>query len=261
MIAFTREVSPAIGQCELTHMNRMPIDADRAQRQHEAFEEALRQLGCSVRRLPPAPDLPDGVFVQDIAVVLDEVAIIANPGAESRRAEIPSVAKAVGLEQSLRYIESPGTLDGGDVLPIGRTIYIGRSQRTNEAGARQFAAVAWPNGYQVRLVTPTGCLHLQSAATVVADGTLLVNPQWIDPADFAEYDLIEIDPSEPFAANALCVRNTVLYPAAFPRTQARMEARGIKVSPLDLSELANAEGGVTCCCILVPTPVAIGNVS
>jgi dimethylargininase len=255
MIAFTREVSPAIGRCELTHMGRVPIDATRAQHQHKAFEDALRQLGCRVRRLPAAPALPDGVFVQDIAVVLDEVAIIAQPGAESRRAEISSVADALGPVRALEIIESPGTLDGGDVLPIGRTIYIGRSQRTNEEGIRQFAAAVRPHGYEVREVKLKGCLHLQSAATVVADRTLLINPHWIDPSVFAEYRLIEIDPSEPFAANALRVNNAILYPSAFPRTQAKLQARGITVIPLDLSELAKAEGGVTCCCILVPAPI------
>jgi dimethylargininase len=252
MIAFTREVSPAIGQCELTHMDRVPIDVTQAQRQHRAFEHALAQLGCTVRRLPAASAMPDGVFVQDIAVVLDELAIIASPGAASRRAEIPSVADALGPLRRLHFIESPGTLDGGDVLPIGRTIYVGRSQRTNEDGVRQFSAAVRPHGYQVREVTPTGCLHLQSAATVVADGLLLVNSQWIDPSLFAEFELIEIDPTEPFAANALRVNKAVVYPSAFPRTCAELESRVISVFPLDLSELAKAEGGVTCCCILVP---------
>ena len=253
MIAFTREVSPAIGQCELTHMGRVPIDAARAQRQHEAFEDALKELGCSVRRLPAAPKSPDGVFVQDIAIVLDEVAIIAHPGAESRRAEIASVAEGLRPLRQLRFIEAPGTLDGGDVLPIGRAIYVGRSRRTNEEGVRQFTAAVQKYGYEVRETKPTGCLHLQSAATVVADRTLLINPLWIDPSVFAEYKLIEIDPSEPFAANALRVTNKVLYPSAFPLTLAKIEEGGIKVKTVDMSELAKAEGGVTCCCILVPT--------
>ena len=231
---------------------REPIDLDAARRQHRAFEDVLRELNCDVRRLPDTPELPDAVFVQDAAIVFNEVAIIARPGAESRRAETASVAKALAPFRSLKYIEPPGTLDGGDVICIGRDVFVGQSARTNSPGIRQLGELLRPFGYSVHPILITGCLHLQSATTLIADRTCLVNRQWVDPNAFGKIDTIEIDPTEPFAANALRVGDSVVYPSSFPRTRARLETRGIKVVAVDMSELAKAEGGVTCCCILVP---------
>jgi dimethylargininase len=252
MVALTREVSPTIDWCELTHLSRQPIDLARAQAQHTAFEQALVQLGCTIRRVPPAPDLPDAVFVQDAALVFDEVGVITRPGAESRRAETTAVAAALQSLRPLRFIESPATLDGGDVVCLGRSVVVGRTARTNAEGARQLADILGPFGYAVRTVTPTGCLHLQTAVTPVADHVVLVNRAWIDPSALSDFEVIDVDPAEPFAANALRVEEAIVYPAAFPRTRARLEARGLRVVPVDMSELAKAEAGVTCCCILVP---------
>ncbi|HKA07175.1 MAG TPA: hypothetical protein VKD71_07945 [Gemmataceae bacterium] len=255
MIALTREVSPAIDRCELTHLSRAPIDVRRARVQHEAFERALVQLGCTIRRVPPAPDLPDAVFVQDAALVFDEVAVITRPGAESRRAETETVAAALEQFRPLQFIEPPGTLDGGDVVCLGRSVFVGRTARTNDEGARQLADLLRPLGYSVRSVTPAGCLHLQTAVTPVgdvSDRVLLVNPEWIDPRVFGEPEVIEVNPAESFGANALRVGEAIMYPAAFSRTRARLEERGFKVVTVDMSELAKAEAGVTCCCILVP---------
>jgi dimethylargininase len=251
VIAFTREVSPAIARCELTHLARMPIDLHRARCQHEAVEETLRGLGCTVEHLPPLPESPDGVFVQDAAIVFEEVAVIARPGAESRRGETASVAAALAKHRPLRFIEPPGTLDGGDVVTVGRLVYIGQTARTNAEGKRQLAELLRPFGYKVREVSPTGCLHLQTAVTPVADDVLLVNREWVDPRLFDAVELIGVDPAEPFAANALRVGEAIVYPDAFPRTRARLEDRGFRVVAVDLSELAKAEAGVTCCCILV----------
>jgi dimethylargininase len=251
VIAFTREVSPAIGQCELTHLDRVSIDLDRARAQHAAFERALERLGCTVRRLPPAPELPDAVFVQDTAVVLDEVAILARPGAASRRPEVESVASALDAIRPLRSIESPGTLDGGDVVCLGRRLFVGQTARTNADGARQLAQLVRPFGYDVRPVPVTGCLHLQSAVTPVADGVLLVNRAWVDPGLFGAVEVVDVDPAEPFGANALRVGQTVVYPTGFPATRGRLEARGLAVAPVDMSELAKAEAGVTCCCLII----------
>lgn len=251
MIAFTREVSPAIDRCELTHVARVPIDLDRARAQHAAFEQALTGLGCEIRRLPPAPDLPDAVFVQDTAVVLDEVAILARLGAASRRPEVASVAATLGPFRPLRRIEAPGTLDGGDVVRIGRRLFVGQTARTNADGIRQLADLVRPFGYDVEPVPVTGCLHLQSAATPVADGLLLVNRAWVNPAQFGDVGVIDVDPGEPFAANALRVGQAIVYPTSFPATRARLEASGLLVEGVDLSELAKAEGGVTCCSLMV----------
>src|SRR5262245_40916219 len=252
MIAFTREVSPSVDRCELTHLARVPIDLERARLQHRAYEDALRQAGCRVHRLPDEPDLPDAVFVSDTAIVLDEVAAIARPGAASRRAETATVADALSRYRPLRRIEAPGTLDGGDVIRIGRTLYVGQSARTNAAGIRQLATLLRSFDYAIQPVPFAGCLHLQTAVTPVAARTLLVNRAWVDPAAFADVELIDVDPAEPFGANALWVGNLVLYPADCPRTRPRLEARGITVVPVDMTELAKAEAGVTCCCLLVP---------
>jgi dimethylargininase len=252
MVALTREVSPTIDRCELTHLSWSPIDLGRARAQHAAFERVLVQLGCTIRRVPPAPDMPDAVFVQDAALVFDEVAIITRPGAESRRAETASVAATLAPLRPLRSIEPPATLDGGDVVSLGRSVFVGQTARTNEEGASQLADLLRPLGYFVRSVTPTGCLHLQTAVTPVANRVLLVNPDWIDSMVFGDLDVIEVDPAESFGANALRVGETIVYPAAFQRTRARMVDRGLKVVTVDLSELAKAEAGVTCCCILVP---------
>jgi dimethylargininase len=255
MIAFTRQVSPSITRCELTHLSRDPIDLGRARAQHQAYEAALTSLGCTVRRLTETPDLPDAVFVQDAALVFDEVAIITRPGAESRRAETATVAEALAAHRPLRFIELPGTLDGGDVVCLDRSVFVGRTARTSADGCRQLAGILEPLGYRVTVVVPTGCLHLQTAVTPVADGVILVNPDWIDPGVFGNVEVIEINPAEPFAANALRIGGTLIHPASFPRTRARLEAHGLKVIPVDVSELAKAEAGVTCCCLLVPASV------
>jgi dimethylargininase len=253
LLAFTREVSPNIGRCELTHLAREAIDGARADSQHRRFEECLASLGCEIRRLPPAPELPDAVFVQDTCVVFDELAVIARPGAESRRAETATMAQALTAFRPLHAIEPPGTLDGGDVLCLGKRVFVGLSSRTNQAGIEQLRANLKPHEYTVTPVNLAGCLHLQSAATAVAENTILVNRSWVDPQVFGEVSFIDVDPAEPMAANALLVRNAVVYPAAFPRTKRRLEARGVVVRTVDVSELAKAEGGVTCCCVLLET--------
>jgi len=250
LIALTRELSPRIAECELTHRRRQPIDLARARAQHRAYEDALSALGCAVLRLPASADLADSVFVEDAAVVLDEVAVLARPGAASRRPELEEVAAALAPYRRLVRIEAPGTLDGGDVLRIGRRLFVGLSSRTDEAGCGQLRAALAPFGYGVQPVPVEGCLHLKSAATAVGEDSLLLNPRWVDGAAFSRLRLVEVDPEEPDGANALLVGSTVLYPIAFPRTLARLQARGLAVVPVDASELAKAEGGLTCCSLL-----------
>jgi dimethylargininase len=252
-IALTRPVSASISACELTHLDRQPIDLERARAQHHRYEETLAELGCQIERLPEEPDLPDAVFVEDAAVVLDELAIITRPGAASRRPETRTVARALGQYRPLATIEPPGTLDGGDVLHVGRTFYVGLSQRSNRSGIEQMRDLLTPLGYIVRCVPVQGCLHLKSAVTRVAEETLLINRDWIDGEAFPQLDLVDIDPLEPYAANALTIDGAVIYAAAYPRTRERLEARGISVQAVDVSELAKAEGAVTCCSLVFPT--------
>ena len=250
LIAITRGVSLSIGRCELTHLPREPIDLERARAQHRRYEEALASLGCEIHRLPAEPTMPDSVFVEDTAVVLDELAIITRPGAASRRPETAAVAEALRPYRRLFRIEPPGTLDGGDVLRIGKMVFVGLSRRTDRAGIEQLRDLLDPFGYAVKGVRVKGCLHLKSAVTQVAEETLLINPAWVNAGAFGAMELIEVDPSEPFAANALLVGETAVYPAAYPRTVERLGAHGIRVRIIDISELAKAEGGVTCCSLI-----------
>jgi dimethylargininase len=250
-IAITRKVSPAIMRCELTHLKREPIDVVRAIEQHSAYERALSGLGCRVVSLPEEPDLPDSVFVEDTAVVFDELAVITRPGAESRRAETVSVAQVLANYRPIATIDSPGTLDGGDVLRLDRRVLVGLSRRTNREGADQLRALLSPHGYAIEALPIAGCLHLKSAVTQVALDTVLINPSWVEPSAFTGFRRIEIDPAEPYAANALLIGDTVLYPTAFRRTAARLKRQGIRLASVDVSEIAKAEGAVTCCSLIL----------
>jgi dimethylargininase len=251
LIALTRAVSPSIAECELTHVAREPIDVARAVQQHCAYEQALVAAGCRAEHVPAEPALPDAVFVEDAAVVFDELAVLTRPGAASRRPEVASLALALAAYRTLEAIEAPGTLDGGDVLILGRQVYVGIGGRTNSDGAFQFKALLDPHGYSVRMVEVRGCLHLKSAVTRIEESAVLLNPRWVDVHVFDDVECVEVEPSEPYAANALLVGDTLLYGAGHPRTRERLAARGLEVTAVDLSELAKAEGALTCCSVIV----------
>lgn len=247
LIAVTRSVSPTLAQCELTHLAREPIDLPRANLQHGAYERLLSALGADIVRLPPEPTLPDAVFVEDTAIVLTEVAVITRPGAPSRRLETPSVATLLAKYRSLRRLIPPATLDGGDVLEVGRTLYVGRSTRTNRSGIEQLRSLLEALEYRVVPIEFRGCLHLKSAVTRIGDRLLLLNPDWVSAAAFRPLETLPIDAREPHAANALRIGGTVVLPAQYPRTHQRLVEQGLEVAAIDCSELAKAEGGVTCC--------------
>jgi dimethylargininase len=258
IVALTRAVPVSITRCELTHIQRTPIDYARAVQEHAAYEEALRRAGCRVQRLPDAPELPDSVFVEDAAVVFDELAVLARPGAASRRPEVDAMAEALRPHRRLARITSPGTLDGGDVLVTPGRIFVGVSGRTNAEGARQLAMHVAPLGLDVIAVPVEGCLHLKSAVTLVSrppeagsHATLIVNPNWIDTAWFAGFDLVEVDPDEPAAANVLRIGEHLICAAEHPRTARRLRVRGLATLSVPAAELAKAEGGVTCCSVFV----------
>ena len=250
-LALTRPVPSAIRHCELTHIDRAIIDVDAARRQHGQYEETLRRLGCTIERIEPTDNLPDSVFVEDTAVVLDEIAVITRPGAASRRPETVAVERALARYRPIHRLTEPATMDGGDVLQVGRTLFVGISGRTNEAGAKQLGAAVAPFGYTVECVRVHGCLHLKSAATAVADDVLVCNAAWVDARAFHGCDVLPVDPSEPFAANVLRVGGPVVCAEAHPRTADMLRARGYEVHAVDASELAKAEGGVTCCSVIV----------
>ena len=250
LIAVTRPVSASLANCELTHLAREPIDVARAAREHEAYERVLVSLGATLVGVPASPELPDAVFIEDTAVVLDEISILTRPGAASRRAETVAVSGVLSAYGPVRALNAPATLDGGDVLRVGRTVYVGRSGRTNEHGIEQLRRLAAPFGY---LVVPVGfscCLHLKSAATALMDDVLLLNPAWVSPAAFPGCEMVFVDEREPYAANALRIAGHLVYPSHHPRTRDRLERRGLRVVPTDCSEIAKAEGAVTCCSLV-----------
>src|SRR5436190_9885452 len=283
LLAITRAVPPSIQRCELTHLQREPIDYARAVAEHEEYEEALRSLGCRVERLPDAPERPDSVFVEDAAVVFDRIAVIARPGAASRRPEVDAVAAALAPHRPLAFIVAPGTIDGGDVLVTPGKVFVGISGRTNEDGVRQMAAIIAPHGYETIAVPVTGCLHRKSAVTVcnlppkggshvIEQGksgshivstedswlpplggrtALLINRAWVDAAFFDGFDLIEVDPAEPAAANVLRIGDTVLCAEEHARTRRRLDARGFVTRAVPAGQLAKAEGGLTCCSLIL----------
>ena len=250
MLAVTRPVPQSLRDCELTHLQRAPIDVALARAQHAEYERALTSLGCEIVHVPAADELPDSVFVEDIAIVLDEIAVITRPGARSRRLETVDVAATLGAFRQLQFLSESATLDGGDVLRLGRVLYVGLGTRTNAAGAQQLADVISPHGYEVREVPVDACLHLKSAVTEVAPGVVVINPEWVSGQMFPDHAIIEVDPSEPAAANVLRIGGTVVSPAAHPLTNARLSSAA-RVRTVDVSELAKAEGAVTCCSLIV----------
>jgi dimethylargininase len=260
MLALVREVSPQLAECELTELERVPIDVTRARQQHREYTEALRALGCLLEWLPPLSQYADAVFVEDTAVVVEELAVVTRPGVASRRGETPSVAAALARHLPVVQITEPGCLDGGDVLRIGRSFYVGASARTNDTGIAQLRDALAPFGYRVQAVALRGCLHLKSACTFIPPDVLLVNPHWIEPNAFYSADLntaarlVTVDESEPYGANTLTIASTTLVSAAYPRTRERLEAAGVTTRTLGVSELHKAEAALTCMSLLLATP-------
>jgi len=250
-LAITRAVSPRFNECEITHIDRTLIDVNIAQLQHHDYVQAIKEMGYAVLELPAEQDLPDSVFVEDTAVVLPEVALITKPGADSRKPETESMAEALRPYRELLFIELPGSLDGGDVLVLGKKIYVGLSTRSNIEAVQQMNQLLGKYGYKTQGVETQDCLHLKTAVTRVDDHTLLINPKWVDVENFEGFDLIKVDESEPFAANCLPLEDAIIFPVAFPKTEAKLTTRGYKIKPVVVDELAKAEGAVTCCSLIV----------
>ena len=249
-LAFTRQVSPRIVDCALTHLDRRPIDPDLAAAQHAAYEQALREAGYEVIRLPYLPGDPDAVFVEDTAILLGGHAIVTRPGAASRFDEIHSTTEGLTPYFTVRRLFA-GTLDGGDVLRIGRTLFVGQSNRTDAEGTRELATMVAPLDYVVVPVELGQCLHLKTAVTFAGndgDGRslLLVNPDWVDPALFGDVAVITVAEEEPFAANVVRLRDRLIMAAGSPGTVAKLRQSGFTVVEVDVSELQKAEAGGTC---------------
>lgn len=251
--ALTRLPSALLPRCALSFLERAPIDLARARQQHAAYRTALAAAGLTVVVLDAIDDLPDAVFVEDTAIVLDEMAIVASMAEASRRAESAPMADVLRAYRPVHALAAPATLDGGDVLPIGRTLYVGQTARTNRAAVEQLATLLGPLGYRVLGVPITGCLHLKSAAGSLGDGRVVVNPDWIAPETFAGagIGIVTVDRDEPWGANVLALGGTVLVPASTPRTMARLRQAGMDTVSIDIAELQKAEAGLTCMSIVI----------
>jgi dimethylargininase len=255
LTALTRAVSRSLASCELMWLARQEIDIDLAIEQHKQYERSLAALGARVISLPEQPEMPDAVFVEDPLIVFDEVAIVTHMGTPSRRAEGDSLAEAISAFRPVRRLLVDGckhtaTLEGGDVMRVGRDVFVGLSGRTNAAGVRQLAEELEPFGYWVRPVEVRGCLHLKSACCPMGDGRILANTEWFDPTPLRDYKIIEVAVDEPGAANLLRIGDTVLMPAAFPRTEEIVRGEGLHVRTVDISELMKAEAAVTCSSVI-----------
>ena len=253
-VAVTRELTAAIGNCELTFLHRSAIDFGLAQQQHRDYQSALSSLGCEVVVVPAPPGLADSVFIEDTALVLDDIAVMLRPGVASRQPEVAGVAEVLQQYKPLKAIEPPGTIDGGDLLRVGNRIFAGLSTRSNQSGIQQLRDIVSDFGMTVETVETTKCLHLKSAVSEVAPGTLLINTDWISSSAFKDFELIPADKEETHAANALRIGKNLIYPSSFPRTMDVLMNRGIDVIPVDLTELQKAEGAVTCCSLIFSAP-------
>ena len=246
LTAITRQVSAGINDCELSFHVRQPIDVAKAIAQHNVYQDCLVELGARIVSLPAESDLPDAVFVEDAALVVDEVAVITNMGAPSRRAESKSLAKTLSQYRPIAFLIEPATLDGGDVLRVGRSVFVGLSRRTNRHGIDQLRDLLRAYAYQVQPVEVKSCLHLKSACSYIGNGTILVNRSWLDAEQLRGFELLDVPAEEPAAANALLLNNVVILPASFPKTRALLENRAFSTRIIDVSELQKAEAGVTC---------------
>jgi dimethylargininase len=245
-IAFVRELSRRLERCELSYLERNAIDGERARSQHQGYLAELAALGCQLKWLPSLPEHADGVFVEDTAVLVPGLAVITRPGAASRRDEVESVADTLAAHTAVTRVREPGTLEGGDVLRMGHTLYVGLSARTNEAGIEQLAAALAPLGYSVQGVPMHGCLHLKSAVTFIPPDILIANPDWVEPSVFDARRVIHVAPEEAFGSNTLTVGGVTLVSADYPRTQQRLAAAGVVTRALQVSELHKAEAALTC---------------
>jgi dimethylargininase len=247
LIALTHPPSDALEAGERTFVGRDPIDIAEARRQHDAYVDTLVACGVQhVVRLDVNRDLPDSTFIEDTALVLDEVAIQTSMGAESRRREPAGIAPAVREYREVVPIELPATLEGGDIVVAGRTLLVGLTLRTNEAGVRALERIVALYGYRVIGVRPRGALHLKTACCSVDDQTLLINPAWIDRAELRGFELIPIVATEPFGAEVTRVGPKLVIAAETPRTADILRSRGHDVRLTPLGEFAKAEGGPTC---------------
>ena len=246
LVAITHVPSPTMQDYEHTFVDDQAIDVELACRQHEGYRAALRACGAAVTLLDVNSAMPDCVFVEDTAIVLDEVAVMMSPGAVSRRREPAGIEPELAKYRPIARITLPATIDGGDVVVSGKSVYVGQSARTNDLGIATLRALLAPYGYTVTGIFVHGCLHLKTACSALPDGRFLVNPTWIDASPLPASKLMRVPESEPWAGDVLVIDEQIIVSDAFPETIALLRTAGWRVVPVSVSEFAKAEGGVTC---------------
>jgi len=249
-IALTRGISAAIDRCEVSFIDRAPIDVQKMKQQHRAYEDMLRSMGYEVVQIPADDSCPDCCFIEDTALVLDEIAVITYPGSEARRGEVPGVVPTIEKYRKTVRIEPPATLEGGDVLRIGRNLYVGLTQRTNAQGVESLRSLVKPYGYTVTGVPTPGALHMKSVCTAADDRTIVADPTRMDASVFKDYDVVEIPPDEWMGGDLLPINGTVCMIEGFPKLKTALEARGLEVRTQNMSEFLKAEAGLTCLSLL-----------
>ena len=253
MRAIVRRPGPRLIECELTYLERVPIDLERARHQHAAYVDLLAGLGAAITWLAPADEHPDGVFVEDTAVVAPPVAVLTRPGAASRRGEVATMRPELGRGgRTVVELTAPARLDGGDVVVVGPTLFVGVTPRTDDEGRRQLAAAVGPFGYRVVPVGVSGVLHLKSALTALPDGTLVTFGDHVDRAALGGVALV--DAAEPSGADLLVLGPAVVIAASAPRTAETIADLGWPVHAVEVGEFEKAEAGVTCLSVVDPRP-------
>jgi dimethylargininase len=255
LVALVREPSASLAECELSFLQRTPIDLERAREQHAGYRAALRAAGVEVHVLPALDHLPDAAFLEDTAVVVDEIAVLGAPGVASRATEVEAIAATLGAYRPVLRLDGMGaTLEGGDVLRIGRTLYVGRSRRTNDPAIQALGRHLEPLGYRVSPVAVEGCLHLKTGCSYAGAGVVVVNPRWVDVQllEREGLNIVMVAPAEPWAANVLTVGDTLLVSAGHRTTTARLREVGLDPVEVEIGEFQKAEAGLTCLSLLIP---------
>jgi len=249
--AIVRDVSDTFQECVTSFHTKVQIDVALAKRQHRHYCNILSSLGLKLISIEADDILPDCCFTEDTAIVIDDLSIITYPGTPSRVRETIEIEKILSPLKTIVHINEPGTIEGGDVLKIGKKIYIGSSSRTNEEGIRQVALVVEPKGYQVIPVKIKNTLHLKSVCTYMGRGCILLAEGYLDDTIFSEYDKVIVPKEEEYCANCLVVQGNVLIPKGFPKTKQLIENKGFPIIEIEMSEIEKAEGALTCLSVII----------
>lgn len=246
IVAMTHVPSPLLQECELTFVESETIDIEKANVQHKKYCAMLERCGAKVIVLDENLACPDSVFVEDPIIVFDEVAVLTSMGVESRRAESASMEKVFSKYRHVVPIHLPAKIEGGDVLKVGKKIFVGESARTNREGIQALEAIINPFGYEVVSVQVTGCLHLKTGVTALDEKTVLINSDWVDADAFHGFTKVEVPENEPFGANVLKIGEILCMNEAFPESITLVKSLGYSVETVNISEFVKAEAGLTC---------------